>query len=106
MKKLGKVQICGIPHEVYEAEPAEDSNLDDCYGYIVYAKCRIVVRENLEPELFRNVLIHEGMHGIFEHSGLKELSPVIENYQETFIQIFTPHWIAFVLSLKKFLKCK
>jgi len=101
MKKLGQVDICGIPHEVVERTVEEDPNLADCYGYFQPTIAMIVMRANLPGHVFTNTLFHEGQHGIWEHSGVGELKQDSDNYQEAFIQVYTPHLLAFTKSVKR-----
>ncbi len=98
---LGDVSICGIPYHVEERTTDEDHNLQNAYGYCVHGQCLIVVASGLVPELFRNTLLHEIQHAIWEHSGVRQLKPTVDDYEESFIQTFTPHWIAATGSIKK-----
>ncbi len=97
MKKLGYVDICGIDYEVQERTVQEDNNLADAYGYTVHSKCLMILEEGLQPLCFRNTLLHEIQHGIWEHSGCRG---ALED-EETFIQIYTPHLIRAMQSMKK-----
>jgi hypothetical protein len=97
MKKLGRVNICGIQYSVEEHSQEEDHNIQDCYGYTAHTLCKIVLREGMPPDAFRNTLLHEIQHGIWEHSGLAAGS----HDQETHIMIFTPHLIAAMESIRK-----
>ncbi len=105
MKKLGAIDICGIPFEVILGTREEFVDLDDAYGYTDNVSCRFVIRDGLNPGLFKNTLIHEIQHGIWSQSGLAELAAKEtdnqSHYQETFIQIFTPHLIRALESIKK-----
>lgn len=106
MKKLGCVDICGIPFEVVLGTREEFVDLDDAYGYTNMVQCRFVLRDGMNAGLFRNTLLHEIQHGIWQQAGLAEIAAKDWNgdfahYQETHIQIFTPHLIAALASLKK-----
>lgn len=100
--KLGKIFICGIEYSVEERTLEECPQLFDCYGFTVHAQCLIVLRSGMPSHLFRNVLIHEVQHGIWEHAGLESLvASATSNIQEIFIQVYTPHLIAALGSMKK-----
>jgi hypothetical protein len=104
MKKLGVVNICGIDYEVQEHSIEECPQLADAYSAIVHMQSLILIRKGLEPTLFRNAVMHEIQHGIWEHSGLRETTEALTDMkviEETHIQIFTPHWIAALASMKK-----
>lgn len=101
MKALGNISLCGIDHAVSERTAEEDHNLQDCYAYFHGPAAVVVIRAGLPAEVFRNALFHEAMHGIFEHSGARQLDKDSEQYEEALIQNLVPHLIAFLKSLKK-----
>lgn len=104
MKRIGKLDICGIPFDLIEGTPAEYEGLQNAYGYCNALGCQIVVREGLPTECFRNTVLHEAQHAIWEHSGLSQLSEAdwkkIKEFEEAFIQTFTPHLIRLLKSFK------
>lgn len=101
MKKIGVVDICGIDYDVEEVTVEEDNNLGDCYAYVVHKLSLIRIQSGLGPTCFRNVLLHEIQHGIWEHSGIKQLDAASDKYEEAFICMFTIHWIAAQASMRK-----
>jgi hypothetical protein len=105
MKRLGSLDICGMPFEVILGTRQEFTNLDDAYGYTDRVDCKIVLRDGMGSELFRNVLIHELQHAIWGHCGLQEIGAKtwenLSEYEEAHIQIFTPHLIAALASMKR-----
>ncbi len=101
MKTLGTVDICGIEYTVGENSLEEDHLLGDCYAYTMNIKSLIVLRAGLAPSVFRNCIFHEVQHAIWEHSGLKQLTGTAAEHEELFIQIFTPHLITALASMKK-----
>ena len=75
-----KVNICGIPFNVIECE---DSFTFDAvhFGEIEYKECRIKINSGMTPELKKEVLCHEMMHGILLHTGYYK-----ESQDENFVQ--------------------
>ncbi len=103
MKHLGDVDICGIPYRVEEHAYTDDRQLSDAYAYIVHDPPLIVLRAGLPPEFFRNSLMHEIEHGIWEQSGVRQVVASMEgmDLEEAVVQIATPHRIAALASMKK-----
>ncbi len=104
MKHLGDVDICGIPYRVEERAVKEDQGLGDAYAYSFHSLALIVVRAGQTPEAFRNCILHEVMHGIWEQSGLREAWVNVEDpqaFEETSTKIIVPHLISALASMKK-----
>ena len=103
MKTLGEVNICGIAYLVVERSIKEDQGLADAYAYIVHDPPCILVRSGLSPTFFRNALMHEVEHGIWEQSGCRQVVAGMKDMdlEEAFIQVTTPHRIAALASMKK-----
>ncbi len=104
MKTLGTVSICGISYTVFERSVAEDNQLADSYAYIVHDPPIIVIRQGLPPEFFRNALMHEIEHGIWEQSGVRQVvaGPMKDmELEEAVVQVTTPHRIAALASMKR-----
>lgn len=79
---MGKtVDICGIPHTIIEKEVIEGNGSGTILGQITYCDCIIEIRKNLTPEMYRQTLIHEIVHGMLTMIGRNELSE-----DETFVQ--------------------
>lgn len=75
------VKICGIPHTIIEREVIEGNGSGTILGQITYCDCIIEIRKNLPPEMYRQTLIHEIVHGMLTMIGRNELSE-----DETFVQ--------------------
>lgn len=65
------IDICGIPHEIIECKDIFDSDASH-FGQIDYKRCEIRINEDATPELKKQILAHEVIHGIFVHLGLNE----------------------------------
>lgn len=94
--KLGTLLIVRIPFEVFEASVDDYPALSSAYGHCDYANFRIVVRKDMPDACFVNTLAHEAQHAIWEHLGLRGLrksAPDEDDYEENFIQQFTPAWL-------------
>ena len=74
------VNICGIPHTIIDKECIK-SNGGRTLGEIEYSTCRILMRNDLPPELYRQTLIHEITHGMLVMIGRNDLSD-----DEAFVQ--------------------
>lgn len=112
-KRLGYVDICGIPFEVVEVDADSKSeafeDIDDCWGYCDPATSRIVLRKGMTPSQFRNTIAHEGQHAIWDNSGLTELVASalkkpreharVAEFEEQFIRMLTPHLLRFLVSV-------
>ena len=72
-KKIIKVNICGILHDViYEKDRFQ---IDDIkFGYVDYANAKIYINEEITEQLQRETLCHEIIHGILFHIGKQEMS--------------------------------
>lgn len=105
MKKLGSVDICGISYGVVLASRNEVRGLDEAYGVCAHDVCTIAIRDDLPPSCFENVIIHEMLHGLWQHSGLWEISDQswddLHKYEEAMIQALVPNLIRALKSLKK-----
>lgn len=76
-----KVNICGVPHKVYYKE--------DCFtsdglhlGEIHYKNSEIYICKGMVPELEKQTLIHEMLHGLLLHVGYTKLCE-----DEQFVQV-------------------
>lgn len=81
VQKMDKYNICGIPHTIIEKEVIEGNGSGTILGQITYCDCIIEMRKNLTPEMYRQTLIHEIVHGMLTMIGRNELSE-----DETFVQ--------------------
>lgn len=79
--KIGRVDICGISHEIERVLVIDESLEGVTQGKIVYSEAKILVKEGLPVNIMREVIIHEMLHGILNHIGQQELS-----CDENFIQ--------------------
>lgn len=77
---MKKVNICGIPHEIVEKDCIE-SNSGRCVAMITYENCMIEIRKGMNPDYYRQSLIHEVVHGMLVMIGRNDLSE-----DETFVQ--------------------
>lgn len=73
------VNICGIPHQIIEKDYIEGNGC--VLGEIEYRSCTISMRKDQTPEMYRQTLIHEMVHGMLVMIGRNELSE-----DETFVQ--------------------
>ena len=73
------VNICGIPHQIIEKDYIEGEGC--VLGEIEYRSCTIAMRKDQTPELYRQTLIHEMVHGMLVMIGRNDLSD-----DETFVQ--------------------
>ncbi|WP_143147414.1 hypothetical protein [Butyrivibrio hungatei] len=68
-----KVNICGVPHEVV----FKDDSFTACethFGEIKYKECKITLSTGMPPEMEKQTLIHEMVHGFFTHLGYNNLA--------------------------------
>lgn len=108
MKLLGKVDICGVPHNVWEASEDEDHQLEGAHGY--YTRGKIMLSDELSAEAFLSTAFHEIQHAVWDNSGmLDHVAAVLDlprthakvnALEELLIRIQTPHLIAALKSLK------
>ena len=108
--KFGTVDICGHKFPVIEKTSDEDQSLETCSGYIRFKPQEIVIEAAMEPEAFRDVLLHEVLHGILHLSGATDViatamgtdrsNPAVDTLEESFIRIVTPHLVAALASMK------
>lgn len=73
------VNICGIPHQIIEKDYLEGNGF--LLGEIEYRSCTISMRKDQTPEMYRQTLIHEMVHGMLVMIGRNDLSE-----DETFVQ--------------------
>ncbi len=73
------VNICGIPHQIIEKDYIEGNGR--VLGEIEYSSCTIAIRKDQTPEMYRQTLIHEIVHGMLVIIGRNDLSD-----DETFVQ--------------------
>ena len=78
---MNEVKICGIPHKIVEKEVIEGNGSGTILGQITYSECIIEMRKNQPPELYKQTLVHEIVHGMLVMIGRNELSE-----DETFVQ--------------------
>ena len=78
---MEKYNICGIPHTIIEKEVIEGNGSGTICGQITYCDCIIEMRKNLPPELYKQTLVHEIVHGMLVMIGRNDLSD-----DETFVQ--------------------
>ena len=72
------VNICGIPHIVFECEDKFDT---DChFGQIDYKACEIRINKDLTEASKKETICHEMVHGMLVHLGYQE------GYDEQFVQ--------------------
>lgn len=97
---LEKWIVCGITHEVFEATPEEEPELNEEDGGFNAGCCRpwegkIFVRAGANPSAVRATIEHELYHCRIYHSGLKYVLQAvigIRNYdkvEETIVQLLT-----------------
>ncbi len=100
MKKLGTLQICGLPYDVFVGNWKDEVELKDNYGLCDSGNQVIWIREGHKPEQFKNTLIHEILHALIIESGARlTLGENAAETEEALIQILTPHLIAGLDSL-------
>ena len=73
------VNICGIPHQIIEKDYIEGNGC--VLGEIEYRSCTISMRKDQTPEMYRQTLIHDMVHGMLVMIGRNDLSD-----DETFVQ--------------------
>lgn len=81
VQKMEKYNICGIPHKIIEKEVIEGNGSGTILGQITYSECIIEMRKNQPPELYKQTLVHEIVHGMLTMIGRNDLSE-----DETFVQ--------------------
>lgn len=79
VQKMKTVKICGIPYQIIDKECIEGSGR--VCGEITYDECVIKMREGMNPDYYRQTLIHEVVHGMLVMIGRNDLSE-----DETFVQ--------------------
>lgn len=101
MKKLFKVDVCGISYQILAASPKELWKIAegvDVEGYTDPSKAEIYMVSTVPDGRYNDTLLHELQHAIFEASGLssqlQELlglnDNAIHNLEEVIIRIYTP----------------
>ena len=76
---MNKVNICGIPHKIVEKKIIDGRS--SYLGMITYGECLIELKKGQPPELYKQSLIHEVVHGMLVNIGRNDLSE-----DETFVQ--------------------
>lgn len=66
------VNICGIAHKVIEVEDYFDSDIH--LGQIDYKRAEIRINKNASPDIKKETICHEMLHGILVHIGRDDLS--------------------------------
>lgn len=108
MKRLGKIDICGIPFTFFAGSAEERSALESNYGYCDHQRHEIWIRDSQSQAAVEDTLLHEIQHALWENSGaaqfLKGACPTETNMseiEETFIRILTPHLLNAIKQLNK-----
>lgn len=71
---MNKVVICGVPYKIVYDDVIDEECEGIVQGKILYSKCEIHIKKGLQPELEKEVLIHEMVHGILVHLGKSDMS--------------------------------
>lgn len=79
---LSSVNICGITYKIEYVEDKFDMDLH--FGQIEYGKGRILVNKDLAPDVMRQTIVHEMVHGMLLALGYNELTN-----DEQFVQAFS-----------------
>lgn len=69
---MERINICGIPHEIYYSE--DSFNADRNFGMIVYTEAKITVNKNMPEELKTATICHEVVHAMLVHMGENALN--------------------------------
>lgn len=108
MKKLGTINVAGIEFTVYTGTAAERDILDNAFGYCDRQHAEIWLREGLSPSLQANTILHEIIHGVYEHSGVSKfvehsLKDGVDKdeFEETLIQLLVPHLLPALADARK-----
>jgi len=80
IKNGSEIVIMGIPYTIELKEDSYDA-AETHFGQISYAKGKIVLNSSLPPQLMRETLAHEMVHGMLLHMGREDL-----NNDEAFVQ--------------------
>ena len=67
-----RVNICGILHDVVELPDHFD--VDAHFGQVDYKDAVIKVNKDLNPEIKKETICHEMLHGMLVHLGYHEQS--------------------------------
>lgn len=67
-----KVDICGIPHKVIMCEDHFDA--DTHFGQIDYLHAEIRINKDAAPEMQKQTLFHEMLHGMLVMIGRNDLT--------------------------------
>jgi hypothetical protein len=97
---LGVVDICGLPFKVWWAGAQAHPTLERAYGVCYPQIQEIWLDDEMAPDLAQQTLVHEGMHGIWTHSGCGNVRADTE-HEENVIRILSPHLRAFMRSVYK-----
>jgi hypothetical protein len=99
VRKLGIIDVCGVPYTVLEVVPGENpGDMTDLQtGYVDVDECRIWLRKAPKVRQ-REVLFHEIVHATLEESGIgRYLSRVTrldgqsyEDFEEDLVRLLTP----------------
>jgi Zn-dependent peptidase ImmA (M78 family) len=77
VKKILTLDILGFEYKVYSASTKEVPGFDDTdEGYTQADTCTIFINKDVQPCRFRDVLIHEVLHAVFDASGICHLIQV------------------------------
>lgn len=103
-RRVGVVDVCGLPFRVYVADEKSEPELDEAYALCRPDSQEIVLSSALSRELRWLHLVHEVMHGIWAHAGCGDIirgSKPGEDLEEIFIRGVTPHIVRAIASASK-----
>ena len=99
-KRIGVVDVCGLPFTVYECTADSVPKIESCFGFCEVDKQEIYLEAGLGNAAWMNTLVHEILHGIIDHSGANLVAGLDYDRAEILIRVITPHLLAAIKSLK------
>ncbi len=111
MKRLGKIDVCGVDFDVLMGNSSDFEGLGAAYGECDTVNQEIRICEGMKPTKFRETLVHETLHGVIAGSGAYDVlasalgaqrgDPKLDSLEETLIRVLTPHLIRALASTAK-----
>jgi hypothetical protein len=102
-RRVGTVDVVGLPFTVYLADEAGQPLLQEAYAVCFPGKQEIVLSVGLSREMRWMHLMHEVLHGIWAHAGCGDIvrGSKPAHLEEIMIRALTPHIVRAMASAHK-----
>jgi Zn-dependent peptidase ImmA (M78 family) len=97
MKKLlGTLEICELPFKVYLADEKGEKSMKTCWAVCYPETQQIYIRSGMSKEMTRFYMVHEALHAIWQHAGIRDvlMGATKCRQEESFIRNITPHIVS------------